>query len=502
MLKALKRAFSRKPSADNTASADFQRGFHAAQMTHLTASWATSGLSADAELRNDLPAMRARCRSLANDNDYMRNFLRMVGTNVVGHKGFSQQLRIQDPSGQPDQLANNAIEQAFARWSKRGTCDVTGKLSFATLQRLAVRTVARDGEALVRKVRDTGLNGFGFGLQIIAIDRLDTTLNQHAANGNVIRMGVELNSYGRAVAYHLLTSHPGDGVYRAQSGQRYERVPAEDIVHLFIQEDPEQTRGIPWAVSAMTRLNHLGAFEEAAVIASRIGASKMGWYKRADGSPLAGLPGAQQGVQGDFLQEAIPGEFGVLPDGYDFVGFNPDYPHQNYGPFTSACLRGVTAGFGVSYHSLTNDLEGANYSSLRAGTIAEREEWKTLQCWFAEALLENVFEDWLRMSLLLGAIRLPNGTALPASKFDKFNAVEWQGRRWPWTDPVKDMQAHVLAIDNNLSTRRKVMAEQGEDFADIAAQLALEKELLEELGLAAQAAKQPPADPPDDEETE
>lgn len=501
MLKKLLRVLRKQDGAGEAMpESTSQRAFNAAQVTHLTSGWTTSSMSADAEIRNSLPAMRARSRDLAVNNDYMRHFLQMVATNVIGHNGFALQMRVKDTNGKADQLANKAIESAVAKWSKRGTCEVTGKLSFSALQRLVARTVARDGEAIVRKVRDRKLNLFGFALQLIAIDRLDTSLNQLARNGNVIRMSVEINSYGRPVAYHLRTDHPGDGVYIGTSGQRYERVPADDIVHLFVQEDPEQTRGIPWAVSAMTRLNHLGAFDEAAVIAARIGASKMGFFKQADTGGAAG-----EALQGQLMQEASPGEFGVLPVGVDFESFNPDYPHANYGPFTKACLRGIAAGLGVSYNGLANDLEGVSYSSLRAGTLAERDEWMTLQDWLADGLLGNVFEDWLRMSLLTGAIMLPNGAALPPAKYDKFNSYEWQGRRWPWVDPVKDITAAVLAINNKLGSRSKVLASQGGDFADIAEQLQQENELLTSLGLnvaPTESSSAPPKDAPDKNDAE
>jgi lambda family phage portal protein len=484
MIKKLLGAFKRSAPDAVPNTATKTRNFHAAQMTNLTAGWTTVSRSMDSDLRTDLSSLRARSRVLAKDNDYLRNFLAMVCANVIGHNGFTLQMRVKDPSGKADALANKAIEAAYYKWSKRKYCDLAGKLSFPAMQRLAARTVARDGECLIRKVRDKKLNAFGFSLQLVAIDRLELQMNQDWNNGNIIRMGIEINKFGRPVAYHLRTDHPGDGVYRSMAGQRYERVPAADMVHLFVQEDPEQTRGYPWAVSAMTRLNHLGAFDEAAVIAARIGASKMGWFKNSEPDPMGGVPGAETADTGTFTQEASPGEFGVLPNNYDFVAFNPDYPHANYGPFTKSCLRGIAAGLGVNYNNLANDLESVNYSSLRAGTLSERDQWMTLQNWFSDVLMESVFEDWLRMSLLMGAIGMPNGSLLPATKYEKFNAAEFQGRRWPWVDPLKDVQASVLAINNLLSTRTKVLAEQGGDFNDTAQEWSDEAALLEGLGIS------------------
>lgn len=458
------------------------RNYHGAAMSHLTSLWSTTSRSADADIRNDLVALRSRSRVLAKDNDYMRSFLRSVVTNVVGHNGFSLRMRIKDANGEFDQLANKAIADAFKAWSKRKNCDIAKKLSFVGLCQLMVRTLARDGEVLVRKVRGRKINKFGFALQLLAIDRLEVTLNQTMSNGNLVRMGVEIDSFGCPIAYHLRTDHPGDNVYRSQNGSRYERVPASDLLHVFIQEDPEQTRGVPWVVSAMTRLNHLGAFDEAAVIAARIGASKMGWFKKSDAG-MPGVPGAEESDIGDFTQEASPGEFGILPDGYDFVGFDPDYPHANYAPFTKACLRGISSGIGVNYNSFASDLEGVNYTSLRAGVLTERDYWMLLQNFFIDAVLEDIQEDWLKVSLLLEAITLPNGTALPATKYEKFNQAQFMGRRWPWVDPLKDLQASALAIDEKLASRSEIHAEQGSDFIACAEELAAEEKVLKSYGL-------------------
>ncbi|MCK7513853.1 MAG: ATP-dependent Clp protease proteolytic subunit [Desulfobacterales bacterium] len=62
----------------------------------------------------------------------------------------------------------------------------------------------------------------------------------------------------------------------------YARIPAEQILHTFITERINQPRGVPWMHSAMTRLNNLGAYEEAEIVAARIGAAKM---EATTGSP-------------------------------------------------------------------------------------------------------------------------------------------------------------------------------------------------------------------------
>ena len=465
-----------------------QRSFAGAKPFGALQSWQPQNWSADALAHSDLDRLRARSRSLARDNDYMRKFLQMAENNIVGREGFLLQMRVKMENGAADTLANQAIEQAFYRWARRGMCEVSGGLSFADVQRLLIRSVARDGEALVRHIKGFD-NGFSYALQVLDIDRLDTQYNRDATqHQNAIRMGVELNAYSRPVAYWLRTQHPGERAGLNHAAQIRERVPAHEISHIFLRDRPEQRRGFPWVASAIIGLQNLGGYQEAAIIAARIGASKMGFFKQTEDADTFMSPIDSETVSNgrggvDLVDAVEPGTFHELPQGYDFTPFNPDYPHANYDAFVKASLRGIASGVGVAYHGLANDLEGVNFSSIRSGTLEERDSWMVLQDWFANALLFDVFENWLEMALLSGAIVSHNGKPLPASKLRQFGNHYWQGRRWQWVDPFKDISAAKEAVALRVKSRRQIADEMGVDFDDVLAQLEQENMLLKQKGL-------------------
>ena len=459
-----------------------KRRFDAAQISRLTAGWAGTSNSVNQDVRTGLSLLRARSRDLALNNDYAKKFIQMVGTHVVGPTGFQLQVRATEPDGRPDTTANNAIESHFSRWAKRGVCDVTRKMSFLDVQHLIIKTVARDGECLVRKVYGRGANNYGFGLQVLSIDRLDVDRNEEdLKNGNSIRMGIEISQYGEPVAYHVRVKNPADNVYATAVGTRFERIPATEIYHLFVASDPEQIRGFPWMHTAMTRMQNLGGFEEAAVIAARVGASKMGFFTSPDGDGTALSDGEDE--NGNLITEADPGTFGVLPTGYDFQSFNPDYPTANYEPFVKSCLRGIASGLGVAYNTLSNDLEGVNFSSIRTGVLEERDNWMVIQNWMIDSFLIDVYEQWLSQAMLLGAITTANGSTLPLAKLEKFNASQWMPRRWSWVDPMKDAQTAVLLVNNNLKSRRDVIAEAGRDLEDTWTQLQAESAMAAQMNI-------------------
>lgn len=447
------------------------RTFGAANIDRLFSSWTTMPYSADSEMRTSLKALRARSRDMVNNNDYAKKFVRMVETNVVGKNGIVMQSQVVNDKNEADELARKKIEEGWANWCRRGNCDVTGKYSFRDIQKLVIASVARDGEVLVRKIRGYD-NDFGFALQLIEADHLDENYNDTLKNGNHVKMGVEYNAWNRPVAYHIYPNHPGDVTFGHTYAERV-RIPAGEIAHIFMDQRISQSRGLPWMHAALTRLQMLGAYEEAELIAARIGAAKMGFFTSDTGEKFEG----DDTEDGKPIMEVAPGEFDFLPKGYDFKMFDPDHPSTAFQPFVKALLRGIASGLNVSYHYLANDLDAANYSSLRGGEIDVRDAWRDIQCFLIEHFLVEINEEWLRMALLTGAVKLP------MSKYDKFKVCKWQPRGWQWVDPEKDINSRKIAIEAGLETRQDVAAEQGKDLEDIFRQLAREKQLAAKYGI-------------------
>ena len=224
-----------------------------------------------------------------------------------------------------DKAANDTVEQHWEAWGR--TCDISGRhRTLYSLLRTAVKGVARDGEAIIRVVRNRGLP-YGMALQLLEADRLDDAFNAKMDNGNTIRQGVEVDSTLRAVAYYLKTSHPGETYAVGRPG--VERVPAGEIYHLFTADRAEQVRGITWFHAVIMRGSVIHAFEEAAVIAAQIGASKVAALERSEDSADMG-PGAgmADGMSGGLPQIKVEaGEMFELPPGYKLNSWNPEYPH-------------------------------------------------------------------------------------------------------------------------------------------------------------------------------
>lgn len=75
-----------------------KRRYDGAQVDRLFADFLTSTRSADSEIRPAIKTLRNRCRDLARNNEYVRRYLNMLKSNVVGERGVTLQVKAKIPT--------------------------------------------------------------------------------------------------------------------------------------------------------------------------------------------------------------------------------------------------------------------------------------------------------------------------------------------------------------------------------------------------------------------
>ncbi|WP_122516775.1 phage portal protein [Pseudomonas viridiflava] len=483
---------------DVAASPGRQRSFQMARHGRLTSSWTgrTAYGDANQQIYADHVALTARAREQSINNGYAKRFYRLLKQNIVGSKGVQLMSKAVLADGKPDRATRRLIELEFWKWCKRGNCDVTRKLSFWMFQRLWVETLARDGEVMVRIVRNFP-NRWGFALQILEVDRLDITLNSELSNGNRVRMGVEFDAWEAPVAYWLLKAHPGD-VWQGRAEEKYDRIPVGELRHSFDPWRPHQARGFTWTHASALELHHLGEYRNSEMVAAEQGAKITGVYEQD--AEFVEDPGADLD-DGELDEVVEAGSNKLLPYGVKWKPYTNTHPSSNFAPFTKAGLRGVAAGFGPSYNKLAHDLEGVSFSSMRSGELDDRDFYKDGQQLLIDELLELVGETWLDMALLKGVLKLP------PRNFHLYGDLEWAPRGWDWVDPTKDSKAATESIANRTKTRGDYIRQTGRDPDEVFAEMAEEEARLRELGLSFNAPPtvaqaQPQTDKKDDDKDE
>lgn len=456
----------------------------AGKMDRLTFDWAFRILSPNQEVGLDQDRIVSRSRQLANDDTMMAKFLATIWKNVFGPDGIRLQSKILlQRGGKPDKMKNKFIESAWLEWNKKQNCSVDQRLNWVGMQRIIARTVAVDGECFVHKVSPSG-NPFAFALEIINSDRVDRTYGRNTPqilpNGNFLFMGVEADqATGTPVAYHIFNRHPSE----ASAGPRQRiRIPASDILHIYLPIRDNQWRGFPWALPAMWRMNMLKGYTEAEVVAARVAACQMGFVTR-DIDPDAGYsgeggdPGRNYKGEQNFPMEA--GAFATLAPGENITQFKPEHPTTAFSSFVKEAKLDIATGLDAAYMTLSGDVGAANYSSARVGLLDERDTWEGLQGFFIEELCQPVFSAWLKMAFLTYMRQ-----AFPTtSDWRSLDAAEWHPRSFPWIDPLKDMQAELLGIQNGFNSLQRALAAKGLDYDDIMDELQAEQEDRKARGL-------------------
>jgi lambda family phage portal protein len=454
--------------AFRAAGATAVREYEAAGRNRLVGDWTTQNNSANQEIKASIKQLRARGRQLGRDNDYWKGYLRKAETNVLGECGITLQANATKSDKSADEITNNKVEDEWQTWCRKENCDVTGQSDLRDVAALALKTLLTDGEFLIRLLNVDGT----LKLQMLDVDWLDEDYNDDKLpSGNRVIMSVEVDQFDKPVAYWL--SNPKwsnvmiPGMRIVPSSVRRIRVPAEQIMHRFLRDRIGQTRGVSSGHTAMKTLNQVDGFDEAELVAARINASNMAFI-----SGPAEDGGAKYGSNRPAMEmEVEPGMVREIPPGYTVHEFSPNKPQDT--DFSKRLLRKIATGLGISYSTLTTDLTEVNYSSIRAGTIDERDIWKVMQIWMAKYFYQDVYAKWLMF----------HASIVPVTKLKQVMYPVWRARGFDWVDPSKDINADILAINRGLKTMTDVLAERGKDFEQTMEQHKREKDFIEKLGL-------------------
>lgn len=457
---------------------ELNRSYASAMIGRLTSDFNDSLTSADSEISSSLRTLRARSRQLVRDNDYARHAVRYIAQNIIG-AGVDLIPNVRKRDGTLNKKMNDAIRQAWAEWMCADQCDIAGKLSFADIELLAIKSLVENGEVLFRKYSQrAGDSSIPFSIGLLEADMLiDDYTTSRLPNGNIVRHGIETTSVGRPVAYHLYSHHPGDMLWQSlQNTGLPNRIQASEIIHAYIPERIGQSRGVPWLSSAILRMKNLGGYESAEIIRARASANVMGIIQ----SPEAPTPELIENNQRQEFME--PGEIKHLLPGESWDFANPSAPNPTAGPFIAYMLRGAAAGLGISYAGLTGDYSDTNYSSSRLGQYGERDYFRTIQAWYIRTVRANIHRDFIRQCFLSGRLSAPDYE----ERTKEYEAAIFRPRGWGWTQPKDDVPAYLAARRAGFMTTEQIVSETaGSSMAieDLYSHLADENKIAEDLGL-------------------
>ena len=345
----------------------------------------------------NLTAMKGVSRDQRRNNEYYKRHVRLYQKNVVGPRGIQFQNEALHRDGSPDESVNDRIEMAWADFSRASQFSVSNQESRCDVERLFVSSILSDGEFIARKFRGFG-NRHGFALQVLDSARLDVHLNEvNAETGNRIIMGVEVDANLRPVRYWFrgLPDALNFSVAQFYTGQARIGIPASEIIHAFIKEDPEQVRGYPPNQAALRTLRDTKGYRDAAVIAMREGANQLGFLKTEDPPELEEDRDGNQVAED--LNQSEPGEYKRIPLDWEVDVPDPKYPNDSMEDAIRTILQGSAAGMDLSYNAVAQDATNVNQSTMRWFGADDYETYLGFFGFLVESFERPVFEEWLAL---------------------------------------------------------------------------------------------------------
>lgn len=408
----------------------------------------------------------ARAQSYAINNPHGARIVETLACNLAG-TGI-----VPRPMHSDEQMRARLVRE-FAAWTD--TSDAEGLTDFYGLQANVVRDLAISGEHLSIWTSDPGTGAPQ--LRRLHPEQLDRSKTTQLRNGGTIVQGVERSADGRITAYWIRPRAPGDAL--AGLPLASERHPASEIIHVFRPLFPGQARGLSWFAPVLLSAYELGQLTDAMLVRSKVAALFAGVITDPDGEAV--LDGEQSGSELDVSLE--PGAMVKLPPGKS-IDFSEPPSAGDMPAFMIEMLRTIAVGAGLTYEQLSGDYSRVNYSSARAALLefrrfAESVQYHTLVFQFCRPVWDH-FIHWLVLRGIVPALAYQRDRAA-------FHAVKWLPPAWPWVDPLKDAQAAILQMRNNVASRSEIVAERGYDVEQLDREIAADRARERALGIEAEA---------------
>lgn len=467
------------------------------------ATWQPSSGSADADLLPAIGTLRSRSRDLGRNNGIASGTHQTLADNIVGTGPRLSSIPDYRRLGKDKEWAeewSTSTESLFAEWWATTECDAAGQLDGAGLSTQVFRGAMVNGDGLALPVwLPRAGSRWKTRIQVVESDRLSTPIGK--VDDERTRGGIEIDPYGRPLAYHVSKFHPGE-VFTSLSGptMEWERIPAttpwgrKRVIHVHDAERSGQRRGAPLLAPVIGQFRMLDQYQrtevQAAVVSAMIAAfletplpnealvEMFGGGDDAGDAAQAYMERTRDTVAPLKGAAIIP-----VPPGTKMTPFNPARPNAQYDPFTTAICRHIGAAVGIPYELLLKDFSKTNYSSARAALLEAWRFFRGRRQWLTSLWLAPVYDLWLEEAISMGLVEAPG--------FYKFRYAYTRARWiWPgrgWVDPVKEADAAGIRIEKGVSHLEQECAEQGMDWEEVMEQRASEikraTEMEKEYGL-------------------
>lgn len=447
----------------------------------------------------NLDILRQRSRNLVMTAPLATSAIKTNRTNVIG-SGLKLKSNIDYKTlGITKEQADEweiKTEKEFELWAESKWCDSLRLNNFYELQQLALMSWLTNGDVftVLRNLETKHYRPYGLTIHLIEADRISTPSNNNISfnkvegkskKGNKIISGVEIDKNGAVIAYHICNQYPQTFNNEKREWVRVEaygkKTGNPNVLQIMESERCEQYRGVPYLAPVIETLKQITRYTEAELTAAVITAFFTAFIKQTNGNnemPFSGsVPDEEQIETDENSYELGAGTINLLGPNEDVVIADPKRPSSGFEPFVNAMSKYIGAALEIPYDLLTKSFM-KSYSASRAALLEAWKSFRMRRSWFSNDFNQPIYVVWLSEAIARGRINAPGFFNDPAIK-KAWCGAEWIGPAQGQLDPVREVNASILRVNNGFSTREKETTElTGGNFDDNIAQIKREKELL------------------------
>lgn len=496
--KALKREVARK-RLDMVNSGYGNHGASATKKAVI--GWTHGGGSHREDIEEHIDPLRQRSRDLYyGGSNLATGAIKRLRTNAVG-TGLRLKSTINENllgiTADEARELEEKIEREFAHWANSVNCDLERLDNFYQLQQLALLNTLLSGDSFALMTTTSRVGSiYDLRIKLIEADRISTPDNKTI--DPLFCEGVEMNTDGEVVAYHISKFHPLS--FADREPREWVRVEAfgsktgrRNILHVMNRERIGQVRGVPFLSPVIETIKQLGRYTEAEVLAAVINGLFTVFIEKEGASDEGAfgevIPEEMQVDREDENSiELAPGAVIDLGEGEKANMVNPGRPNPNFDPFVMSVIKQIGAALEIPYEILIMAFSN-NYSASRAAILEFFKVIKMYRAWFVADFCKPIYEEWLSEAVAKGRIYAPGFFSDPIIK-DAYCSAEWNGPAAGQLDPKKEVEAAELRVQGGFSTRERETTElTGTDFYKNIKQRKREEDLMKEVKGSAEPKK-------------
>lgn len=421
----------------------------------------------------DLNTSRNTIRLKVKNNGFAKGILKAALDHTIGNglnaKSTINRRRMKNISEDQIKELENNIDDFWNDWVESQYSDITGHNNFLLQQRLAYYRYKLDGECFATlPILNNEIH-----LKLIGPEFIE-------GDSDGFKFGIRTNKHNKPIAYRVINSNTSYSVVSNNDAKT-------NMLHVFNRERIDILRGYPFLAEIARDIDYIDDYMKTELKAAKIAALFVGSIETAsteeifkkNNSDLSGMSISPNPAIDNTQKTFKDNQITQLQKGEKLNIHDQARDNPNFDKTVNTSLQKVAACTRIPIEIILT-IFTSSYSASRASMLMMQKFIGPERLIFNSQFNNPIRNQVIEWGVLTGRLDIPGFAENKA----QFLRCEWTGDAMGSVDPVKDVNAKVTAITNNLTTRSKATRDLGNgEFEVNVKQLEKENKMLDEANL-------------------